>query len=60
MKRREERRIIKVYAEGAVTEFEYLSHYERRSSEATLHWGEAGRRWQPSLRVGAWTNPSRS
>ncbi|MCY3850206.1 MAG: RloB family protein [Acidimicrobiaceae bacterium] len=41
-KRREERRTIKVFAEGAVTEYEYLRHCERRSSEATFHWGEYG------------------
>lgn len=39
---RKERRIIKVYAEGEVTEYEYLRHWARSSTDVVLHWGEHG------------------
>ena len=39
---RVERRIIRVYSEGSVTEPEYLKYWERRSSAVSLDWGESG------------------
>ena len=39
---REERRVIRVYPEGSVTEYEYLRHWERANRSITLDWGESG------------------
>lgn len=38
----EERRVIRIYAEGAVTEYEYLNHWERKNRRVVLEWGESG------------------
>ena len=40
--RREDRRIIRVYSEGAVTEFQYLRHWESKNQAVFLDWGESG------------------
>lgn len=39
---RNERRIIKVYPEGKVTEYEYLRYWEQQNLDVTLQWGEHG------------------
>ena len=39
---REERRVIRIYAEGSVTEYDYLQHWEQLCKGVTLEWGESG------------------
>lgn len=38
----EERRVIRIHAEGSVTEFDYLRYWEQRSRSVSLDWGESG------------------
>ena len=39
---RELRRVIRIYSEGSVTEFEYLRHWEKRSRRVVLDWAGVG------------------
>lgn len=39
---REPRRVIRIYSEGSVTEPDYLSYWEKKSSGVVLDWAEVG------------------